>query len=81
MSEQAAGLQAGRTRSTTTRADPKRFFWRATYDSEGRIVALETFAYPMCLQSQLTLSYSGKDLVPVKRQRQPANDCKPAKTF
>ena len=64
-----------------TRADPKRFFWRATYDSEGRIVALETFAYPMCLQSQLTLSYSGKDLVPVRRQRQPANDCKPAKTF
>ena len=36
-----------------TRADPKRFFWRATYDGEGRVVTLETFAYPMCLQSQL----------------------------
>ena len=63
-----------------TRADPKRFFWRATYDPEGRIVALETFAYPMCLQSQLNLTYA-KDGVPVKRQRVPASDCKPGKTF
>jgi hypothetical protein len=66
-----------------TRADPKRFFWRATYDREGRIVTLETFAYPMCLQSQLTLTYPGKDAGKeqgqVKRQRTPANDCKPAK--
>jgi len=63
------------------RADPKRFFWRATYDRDGRIVALETFAHPMCLQSQLNLTYAGKEAVPAKRQRQPANDCKPAKTF
>ena len=66
-----------------TRADPKRFYWRATYDREGRIVTLETFAYPMCLQSQLNLSYdgkgSGKEAGPVKRQRQPASDCKPAR--
>ena len=60
-----------------TRADPKRFFWRATYDREGRIVTLETFAYPMCLQSQLTLTYA-KD-GPVKRQGLPASDCKVAK--
>jgi hypothetical protein len=68
-----------------TRADPKRFFWRATYDGEGRVVTLETFAYPMCLQSQLNLAYDGKgggkEAAPVKRQRQPASDCKPAKTF
>ena len=64
-----------------TRADPKRFFWRATYDNDGRIVSLETFAYPMCLQSQLSLTYAGKELTPAKRQRLPANDCKPAKTF
>jgi hypothetical protein len=64
-----------------TRADPKRFFWRATYDRDGRIVTLETFAYPMCLQSQLNLSYDGKAPGPAKRQRQPASDCKPAKTF
>ena len=64
-----------------TRADPKRFFWRATYDGEGRVVMLETFAYPMCLQSQLNLSYDGKAPGPAKRQRQPASDCKPAKTF
>jgi hypothetical protein len=64
-----------------TRADPKRFYWRATYDREGRVVTLETFAYPMCLQSQLTLSYDGKAPAPAKRQRQPAADCKPAKSF
>ena len=63
-----------------TRADPKRFYWRATYDREGRIVMLETFAYPMCLQSQLTLTYANEP-GPVKRQRLPANDCKLAKTF
>src|SRR5262245_44356174 len=64
-----------------TRADPKRFYWRATYDGEGRVTTLETFAYPMCLQSQLTLTYRDKEVLPAKRQRQPANDCKPAKTF
>jgi hypothetical protein len=64
-----------------TRADPKRFFWRATYDREGRIVVLETFAYPMCLQSQLNLGYDEKAAAPAKRQRLPANDCKPLKTF
>ena len=63
-----------------TRADPKRFFWRATYDGEGRVVTLETFAYPMCLQSQLNLAYDEKAPSPAKRQRLPANDCKPAKT-
>jgi hypothetical protein len=67
------------------RADPKRFFWRATYDGDGRIVTLETYAHPMCLQSQLRLTYAGKgegkDGAPVKRQRVPASDCKPAKTF
>ena len=62
-----------------TRADPKRFYWRATYDREGRIVTLETFAYPMCLQSQLNLTYAGKEPAPAKRQRQPASDCKLAK--
>lgn len=62
-----------------TRADPKRFYWRATYDKEGRIVMLETFAYPMCLQSQLTLTYAGKEPKPATRQRQPASDCKLAK--
>src|SRR5262245_19119907 len=62
-----------------TRADPKRFYWRATYDKDGRIVRLETFAYPMCLQSQLNLSYDGKAMTPAKRQRQPASDCKLAK--
>jgi len=61
------------------KADPKRFFWRATYDGEGRVVALETFAHPMCLQSQLNLTYA-KDSVPVKRQRVPASDCKPGRT-
>jgi hypothetical protein len=64
-----------------TRADPKRFFWRATYDGEGRIVTLETFAYPMCLQSQLNLAYEGKGQGGAKRQRTPANDCKPVKGF
>jgi hypothetical protein len=64
-----------------TRADPRRFFWRATYDSEGRVVMLETFAYPMCLQSQLNLAYDGRAPAPAKRQRQPASDCKPAPTF
>jgi hypothetical protein len=64
-----------------TRADPKRFFWRATFDPEGRVVVLETFAYPMCLQSQLNLSYDGKTPAPAKRQRQPASDCKPARSF
>lgn len=59
-----------------TRADPKRFFWRATYDRDGRIVVLETFAYPMCLQSRLSLTYAGKEPTPAKRQRQPASDCK-----
>jgi hypothetical protein len=64
-----------------TRADPKRFYWRATYDGNGRIVMLETFAYPACLQSQLSLTYAGegKDSAPAKRQRQPASDCKLAK--
>src|SRR5262245_59180360 len=59
-----------------TRADPKRFYWRATYDRDGRVVMLETFAYPMCLQSQLSLTYNGKEPAPAKRQRQPASDCK-----
>jgi len=65
------------------RADPKRFFWRATYDRDGRIVTLETFAYPMCLQSQLNLTYAGtatgKEQAPAKRQRHPASDCKLAR--
>jgi hypothetical protein len=64
-----------------TRADPKRFYWRATYDREGRVVTLETFAYPMCLQSQLILVYDAKGTAPLKRQRQPAADCKPARSF
>jgi len=64
-----------------TRADPKRFYWRATYDREGRIVRLETFAYPMCLQSQLNLTYVDKQNVPAKRQRLSANDCKLAKSL
>jgi len=63
------------------RADPKRFYWRATYDREGRIVRLETFAYPMCLQSQLNLTYVDKQNVPAKRQRLSANDCKLAKSL
>jgi hypothetical protein len=62
-----------------SRADPKRFFWRATYDRDGRIVVLETFAYPMCLQSQLNLTYAGKAPVPAKRQRHAASDCKLAR--
>src|SRR5688572_6600814 len=79
VSEQPPGFRLQK-RIDPARADPKRFFWRATYDREGRIVALETFAYPMCLQSQLNLTYA-KDGVPVKRQRVPASDCKPGKTF
>jgi hypothetical protein len=63
------------------RADPKRFYWRATYDREGRIVRLETFAYPMCLQSQLNLTYAGKQAAPATRQRLSASDCKIAKRF
>jgi hypothetical protein len=66
-----------------SRADPKRFYWRATYDREGRIVTLETFAHPMCLQSQLNLTYAGKatgkEQAPAKRQRHPASDCKLAR--
>src|SRR5690348_8905108 len=62
-------------------ADPKRFYWRATYDRAGRIVRLETFAYPMCLQSQLNLTYAEKGAAPVKRQRYAAADCKLAKPF
>jgi hypothetical protein len=62
-------------------ADPKRFFWFATYDAEGRVVTLETYAPPMCLQSRLNLFYTDKNHSPARRQRIPANDCKPAKTF
>ena len=80
VTEQAPGFKLQK-QIDPARADPKRFFWRATYDPEGRIVALDTFAYPMCLQSQLSLTYAGKEVVPAKRQRVPANDCKPAKTF
>ena len=58
------------------RADPKRFYWRATYDREGRIVTLETFAYPTCLQSQLNLTYVDQQTVPAKRQRVAASECK-----
>ena len=47
--EQAQGFTL-QNQIEPTRADPKRFFWRATYDGEGRVVTLETFAYPMCLQ-------------------------------
>jgi soluble lytic murein transglycosylase-like protein len=61
------------------RADPKRFYWRATYDREGRIVRLETFAYPMCLQSQLNLTYAEKQAAPAKRQRLSASNCQLAK--
>jgi hypothetical protein len=78
VSPQAPGFKL-QNQIEPTRADPKRFFWRATYDSEGRIVTLETFAYPMCLQSQLNLAYDSKGQGPAKRQRTPANDCKPAK--
>jgi hypothetical protein len=80
VSERAPGFRL-ENQIEPTRADPKRFYWRATYDRDGRIVMLETFAYPMCLQSQLNLSYDGKAPAPAKRQRQPASDCKPAKTF
>jgi hypothetical protein len=84
VSERAPGFRL-QNQIEQTRADPKRFYWRATYDREGRVVTLETFAYPACLQSQLNLSYdgkpAGKEQMPVKRQRQPASDCKPAKTF
>ena len=80
VSPQAPGFQL-QNQIEPTRADPKRFFWRATYDREGRIVVLETFAYPMCLQSQLNLGYDDKASAPAKRQRSPASDCKPAKTF
>ncbi len=62
-------------------ADPKRFFWQATYDAEGRVVSLETYATPMCLQSRLNLTYTEKNHTPAKRQRIPASDCKPAKAF
>jgi hypothetical protein len=58
------------------RADPKRFFWRATYDSQGRVVRLETYTPPMCLQSQLNLTYAGRELAPAKRQRHPARNCR-----
>lgn len=78
VTERAPGFRL-RNQIEPTRADPKRFYWRATYDGEGRIVTLETFAYPMCLQSQLTLTYAGKEPVPAKRQRQPASDCKLAR--
>ena len=84
VSPQAPGFRL-QNQIEPTRADPKRFFWRATYDREGRIVVLETFAYPMCLQSQLNLGYDdkagGKEAAPAKRHRLPASDCKPAKTF
>jgi hypothetical protein len=63
------------------KADAKRFFWKAHNDAEGRIVVLETYAPPMCLQSRHSLTYDGTGTEPVKRQRQPASDCKPAKTF
>ena len=78
VSERPPGFQL-KNQIEQTRADPKRFYWRATYDREGRIVQLETFAYPMCLQSQLTMTYDGKEPKPAKRQRQPASDCKPVK--
>ena len=61
------------------RADPKRFFWRATYDSQGRVVRLETYTPPMCLQSKLNLFYTEKNHSPARRQRIPASDCKLAK--
>jgi len=80
VSEKAPGFQL-KNQIEQTRADPKRFYWRATYDNEGRVVMLETFAYPMCLQSQLTLVYAGKEKSPSKRQRLPASDCKLAKSF
>ena len=80
VTEQAPGFKLQK-QIDPARADPKRFFWRATYDADGRIVSLETFAYPMCLQSQLSLTYAGKELTPAKRQRVPANNCKPVKTF
>jgi hypothetical protein len=80
VTEQAPGFKLQK-QIDPARADPKRFFWRATYDDEGRIVRLETYAPPMCLQSQLNLTYAGKEMAPAKRQRLPANDCKPVKTF
>ena len=64
-----------------TRADPKRFFWRATYDSQGRVVRLETYTPPMCLQSRLNLTYEGRGPAPAKRQRLPAANCKLAQSF
>jgi len=63
------------------RADPKRFFWRATYDNQGRVVRLETYTPPMCLQSRLNLTYEGKGPAPAKRQRLPAANCKLAQSF
>jgi hypothetical protein len=60
-------------------ADPKRFFWFASYDAEGRVVSLETYAPPMCLQSKLNLFYTEKNHSPARRQRIPASDCKLAK--
>jgi hypothetical protein len=78
VSERPPGFQL-KNQIEHTRADPKRFYWRATYDKTGRIVRLETFAYPMCLQSQLNLTYAGEEKSPARRQRHPASDCKLAK--
>jgi hypothetical protein len=84
VSEQPPGFRL-QNQIEPARADPKRFFWRATYDKHGRVVTLETYAHPMCLQSQLRLTYDskveGKLSAPTKRQRLPANDCKPARSF
>ena len=84
VSDQPPGFKL-QTQIDPKHADPKRFYWRATYDSDGRVTTLETYAHPMCLQSQLKLTYDAKNSskvqAPVKRQRVPASDCKPAKTF
>jgi hypothetical protein len=51
------------------------YYWRATYDDEGRITALEAYVPPTCLESRVVFSYEGKSKLPSARETRTVGTC------
>ena len=58
-----------------TEALSGQYYWRATYDSAGRIAVLEAYVPPTCLESRVVFAYEGSGTLPTKRETQTVSSC------